>query len=64
LLYIYNYSLLLDVKILMQTVRVMLQGEQAPGLKKRGVDRRVQRVEFRRIAPIEKIIEPGSSQTD
>ncbi len=29
LLYIYNYSLLLDLKILMQTVRVVLQGEEA-----------------------------------
>ena len=29
LLYIYNYSLLLDVKILLQTVRVVLQREQA-----------------------------------
>ena len=63
LLYIYNYSLLLDVKILMQTIRVVLQGEHAVGLKakKASHDRPVSRITLQRI---EKIAEPSSSQSD
>ncbi len=66
LLYIYNYSLLLDLKILMQTVRVVLQGEQAVGLKIKTApfDRRGSRAALRQIRSIEDIAEPGSSQTD
>ncbi|HUI83599.1 MAG TPA: sugar transferase [Candidatus Binatia bacterium] len=64
LLYIYNYSLLLDLKILLQTVRVVLQGQQTPRLRMRGAfDRRVPPA-LDRIRRIEEIAEPGSSQTD
>ncbi len=40
LLYIYNYSLLLDLKILLQTIRVVLQREQAAGLTLKTMPRR------------------------
>lgn len=33
LMYIRNYSLALDIKILLQTIRVVLQREQAKGVK-------------------------------
>jgi exopolysaccharide biosynthesis polyprenyl glycosylphosphotransferase len=33
LMYVYNYSLTLDIKILFQTIRVVLQREQANGVK-------------------------------
>ena len=63
LLYIYNYSLLLDVKILMQTIRVVLLGEQAAGLKARTGARVPRAIARIRIKEIE-IPEPSSSQTD
>ena len=64
LLYIYNYSLLLDLKILLQTVRVVLLGEQAAGLKIKTSSRMPRHVVERlRIKPIE-IAEPSNSQTD
>jgi lipopolysaccharide/colanic/teichoic acid biosynthesis glycosyltransferase len=56
LLYIYNYSLLLDVKILLQTVRVVLQGDSSV--------MRAATHTLTRIRPIEEIPQPGSSQTD
>jgi exopolysaccharide biosynthesis polyprenyl glycosylphosphotransferase len=61
LLYIYNYSLLLDLKLLLQTIRVVLQGEEAVDLKIRAVPltRLVQRIES-----IEEMAESGSSQAD
>jgi len=62
LLYIYNYSLLLDLKILLQTVRVVLLGEQAGGLKIRTASR-VPRAAIERLQ-IKEIAEPSSSQTD
>ncbi|TDL74000.1 sugar transferase [Rhodococcus qingshengii] len=43
LLYILNYSFLLDFKILLQTIRVVLQREQAQGLKE-GIVRKQQLV--------------------
>lgn len=60
LLYIYNYSLLLDLKILLQTVRVVLLGDQAAGLKIRTTARipRPERLGIKEIA------EPSNSQTD
>ncbi len=66
LLYIYNYSLLLDVKILLQTVRVVLQREQAAGLKmgKIPADRRARNSAIQRIHPIDGIIDQTNSQTD
>jgi exopolysaccharide biosynthesis polyprenyl glycosylphosphotransferase len=63
LLYIYNYSLLLDLKILLQTVRVVLQGEQASGLKIKTAPL-LARGAFARIAKIEEIAEPTGSQAD
>jgi exopolysaccharide biosynthesis polyprenyl glycosylphosphotransferase len=63
LLYIYNYSLLLDLKVLLQTVRVVLQGEQASGLKMRTATR-LPRAAAERVPSIKEIAEPSSSQTD
>lgn len=40
LLYIRNYSFVLDMKILMQTIRVIAQGEQASGLKMKDMERK------------------------
>jgi len=62
LLYIYNYSLLLDLKVLLQTIRVVLQGEQAGGLKMRTATR-LPRPAVDPMRSIKKIAEP-SSQTD
>ena len=62
LLYIYNYSLVVDLKILLQTVRVVLSGEQAAGLKIRTAVR-VPRAAMERLQ-IKEIAEPSSSQTD
>ncbi len=66
LLYIYNYSLLLDVKILLQTVRVVLQREQAAGLNmaKSPVDWRTRKGAIEMIRPIDRIVEQTNSQTD
>lgn len=66
LLYIYNYSVLLDVKILLQTVRVVLQREQAAGLKmtKTAVDRHTWKDAIERIRPIDGIVKQTNSQTD
>jgi exopolysaccharide biosynthesis polyprenyl glycosylphosphotransferase len=63
LLYIYNYSLLVDLKILLQTVRVVLQGEQATGLKIK-TPSRIPRGVADRIGGVKEIAEPSSSQTD
>jgi exopolysaccharide biosynthesis polyprenyl glycosylphosphotransferase len=59
LLYIYNYSLLLDLKILLQTVGVVLQRQQATGLKMRPVAR-VRRIKMEPIDRIKKVAESGS----
>ena len=66
LLYIYNYSLLLDVKILLQTVRVVLQREQAAGLEmvKSPADKRTRKTAIDRIRPIDGIVEQTNSQAD
>ena len=66
LLYIYNYSLLLDVKILLQTVRVVLQREQAAGLNmaKSPADWRTRKGAIEMIRPIDGIVEQTNSQTD
>ncbi len=66
LLYIYNYSLLLDLKILLQTVRVVLQREQAAGLRmaKTPADRRSAMGAIERIRPINDVVEQTNSQTD
>ncbi|MGA2370836.1 MAG: sugar transferase [Candidatus Korobacteraceae bacterium] len=63
LLYIYNYSLLLDMKILFQTIRVVLQGDQATGLKMRAASG-VARAAAAGVGTIKDIVEPGSSHTD
>lgn len=66
LLYIYNYSLLLDVKILLQTVRVVLQREQAAGLEmvKSPADKRIRKTAIDRIRHIDRIVEQTNSQAD
>ncbi len=66
LLYIYNYSLLLDVKILLQTVRVVLQREQAAGLEmvKSPADKRTRKTAIDRIRHIDGIVEQTNSQAD
>lgn len=61
LLYIYNYSLLLDLKIVLQTLRVVLQGE--PVARGKTIERRIP-LTLDRLRKIEEIVEPGSSQTD
>ncbi len=62
LLYIYNYSLLLDLKILLQTVQVVLQGDPASSLKGQ-TNLRLRRPAKPTVA-IKEIPEPSSSQTD
>ncbi len=66
LLYIYNYSLLLDVKILLQTVRVVLQREQAAGLEmvKSPADKRTRKTAIDGIRHIDGIVEQTNSQAD
>ena len=58
LLYIYNYSLLLDAKILLQTVRVVLQGESSA---KRASRARIP-LTLDRIRRINEAIDPGNSR--
>jgi exopolysaccharide biosynthesis polyprenyl glycosylphosphotransferase len=60
LLYIYNYSLLLDLKILMQTVRVVLQGEETF----RRATRKAPLVLVERLRAGEEAIERHGSQSD
>ena len=62
LLYIYNYSLLLDVKILLQTIRVVLQREQATGLASDETSRRPPRPTT--ISAVEDAMEQASSSND
>lgn len=63
LLYVYNYSLLLDVKVLMQTIRVVLEGEPMPASQVRITPKRsVPRILG--IPPIEHVSEGSSSQSD
>jgi exopolysaccharide biosynthesis polyprenyl glycosylphosphotransferase len=58
LLYIYNYSLLLDLKILLQTIRVVLQREQATGLASEKTLRRQPRTTS--IRAVEDVMERAS----
>src|SRR5271165_4678584 len=62
LLYIYNYSLLLDLKILLQTIRVVLQREQASGLTPRKTFRRPPRPT--NTLAVEDVIEQAGSSND
>ncbi len=66
LLYIYNYSLLLDLKILMQTVRVVMQGEEAlrRATRKAPAGWRVPSTLVERLRTSEEAIERSSSQSD
>ena len=66
LLYIYNYSLLLDLKILLQTARVVLQHEQAAGLETvRLTGERRNRINAsERIRHIERAEKSTNSQTN
>ncbi len=65
LLYIYNYSLLLDLKILLQTIRVMLQGEEGAGHKTWAVPaQQLKNIRRNKIATAETLTESGSSQAD
>jgi len=62
LLYIYNYSLLLDLKILLQTIRVVLQREQAAGLTNGTTSRRPPRPTT--IPDVDDAMESASSSND
>ena len=63
LLYIYNYSLLLDLKILLQTIRVVLQREQAAGLTLKTTPRRPPE-HLARIPRVDDVMEQASSSND
>jgi exopolysaccharide biosynthesis polyprenyl glycosylphosphotransferase len=63
LLYIYNYSLLLDLKILLQTIRVVLQREQAAGLALKVSPRRPPE-HLASIPRVDDVMEQASSSHD
>jgi len=63
LLYIYNYSLLLDLKILLQTIRVVLQREQAAGLTLKTPSGRPAE-HLKGIARVDDAMEQASSSND
>ena len=63
LLYIYNYSLLLDLKILFQTILVVLRREQADGMRLETASM-TRRPAIGKIPNVEDAIEQATSSND